>query len=174
MLSFLITLTTGALAGLVVAYVPYGGFISVFFGILTAVFALRLAISKPFRNSPAGSRQFNFIIGFWIVVGIFHVRPTGLDAMLPEMDVENVEVSSLVEEWTDLTTNIEFRCMEDACDKKLELHTITPISVMEVMEAVEDQTGARVEFTVDRKHGTIADGPRIIVGIFPGDEDTPQ
>jgi hypothetical protein len=162
----IVPLLTGAAAGFVVSYVPYGYFILPGFIVLTIILAARRGSDKNFRGSGADEWRTMFFAVFWIAVAIFYA--VGLNTFIPKMNARDEKVGKLLEEWREIHPNVVFECDNSIAEKQITIHTITRINLKDALKLIEEKADAKTTCKRNIFGRSIAGGPRITVEIHPG------
>lgn len=153
--------------GAIVAWMPYGYVVLPLFALLPIIYLARWAFDKKYRDSGKSAAHFNFFLAFWAVIMFFHLKTGGLETMLPKMDVEQIEVGNLVEQWQKLSGAPKIECDPEIRDKQISIHTITPISFTEALALINEKTNAAYRYEQNQTGMSIAKGPEIRVEIIP-------
>jgi|GEM_PF-1981933 len=165
MMNSIIIIIISAAAAAFIAWLPYGYAALPFIALFTLILILRRAINKEFRESAKAEKQINFLVVFWIVILFFYIRPSGLEKFIPKMDADNVTVGSLLKTWNKKIPNLDITCRKDISEKRISIHTITPITVNEALSLIETKAGAKTTYSKSRWSRSIAGGPRIRINI---------
>lgn len=158
----------GVAVGAVVAWIPYGYVALSAVVVLMIIYAGRYVFDRKFHESPKSAQQFNFYLVFWIVIGIFYIRPSGIDTFLAPVNVDNAKVGGLLKEWGGRAPNVEFSCDPAIAEKRISIHTVTKITVAEALDLIDVKAGASHEYQQDANGRSIALGPRVTVKISTG------
>jgi hypothetical protein len=163
-----LVLILGVAIGAAVAWIPYGYAALSAVVVMMAIYGGRYVFDRKFRESPKCAQQFNFYVVFWIVIGIFYIRPSGIDTFLPPVNVNNAKVGDLLEKLGPKAPNVEFVCDPSIAEKKISIHTMTKITIGETLDLIDVKAGAKHEYRQDAHGRSIALGPRMTVKISRG------